>query len=553
MLKRLLIKNYAIIEKIEIDFSKGLNIITGETGAGKSILLGALGLIMGKRADTKSLFNPSSKCIIEGTFTISKNYQSFFKENDIDFEQETHIRREITPSGKSRAFINDTPTTLNVLKKLTSALVDLHQQFDTLDIHNVSFQSNIIDALAGHQDMVRSYRKDFSVYHKDIKQLEKLNIQSNESKKEIDFLEFQLNEFNEVDLMDNEEIQAEDELKTLAHAEDIKRVLGASQQYISENENALVAQLKNLSFELNQISKYSTDIEGLKDRFDGIIAELEDISGEMESLADKTEFDPERIQEIRDRLDVVYRLQNKHQATSVSELLDIQNQIEEKLNSFGDLSEQILDLEKKIGQQKIKLEKAAAIISTTRKSVLPSFEKNIKELLSLLSMPFAQLKVHVNAVELGANGIDNIAFLFAANKGGNLETIKDVASGGELSRLTLCIKSLVAGALSLPTMIFDEIDSGVSGDVALKMGNILKTLAGSHQIITITHTPQIAVQAESHFFVYKNHEGSKTTTSVKLLSKSERVNEVATMLSGSPPSTNAMRNAKELLKRITVS
>jgi DNA repair protein RecN (Recombination protein N) len=280
-----------------------------------------------------------------------------------------------------------------------------------------------------------------------------------------------------------------------------------------------------------------------------LVLELEDVAGEMENLADKTEFDPEKIQEIRDRLDLVYRLQNKHQVASVTELLDIQNQITEKLDSFGDLSGQISALEKKLTTQKEKLHKVALKISKQRKKVLPSFEKNVKTILEKLSMPHAQLKVRVNTSEnLTINGLDQVEFLFAANKGGRPEAIKDVASGGELSRLTLCIKSLVAGALSLPTMIFDEIDSGVSGDVALKMGNILKTLAEGHQIITITHTPQIAVQADTHYFVYKNHEGKKTTTSVKLLSKTERVTEVATMLSGSPPSTNALKNARELLK-----
>jgi DNA repair protein RecN (Recombination protein N) len=549
MLRKLLIKNYAIIEKIEIDFSKGLNIITGETGAGKSILLGALGLIMGKRADTKTLFNTGNKCIIEGTFLIPSHYESFFKENDIDFEAETHIRREITPSGKSRAFINDTPTTLAVLKRLTSALVDLHQQFDTLDIHHVSFQLNIVDALAEHKDAVQAYRSNFSIYKKDKKQLEKLIRQSNESAKEIDFLEFQLNEFNDAELIENEDEEAEKELKTLSHAEDIKRVLGATQQQLVESETAVVSQLKELAFELNNISKYSTKIDGLKIRFEGLVLELEDVAEEMENLADKTEFDPGKIQEIRDRLDLVYRLQNKHQVNSVTELLDLQNHITEKLDSFGDLSGQIAALEKKLATQKTKLHKVALKISKQRKKVLPSFEKNVKVILEKLSMPHAQLKVRVNTSEyLTINGLDQVEFLFAANKGGRPEAIKDVASGGELSRLTLCIKSLVAGALSLPTMIFDEIDSGVSGDVALKMGNILKTLAEGHQIITITHTPQIAVQADTHYFVYKNHAGKKTTTSVKLLSKTERVTEVATMLSGSPPSTNALENAKELLK-----
>ncbi len=549
MLKKLLVKNYAIIEKIEIDFSKGLNIITGETGAGKSILLGALGLIMGNRADTKTLFDTGKKCIIEGTFSIPKHYKSYFEENDIDFEKETHIRREITPSGKSRAFINDTPTNLQILRTLTSTLVDLHQQFDTLDIHDVSFQLNVVDALANHKEEVLEYRTKFQQYSKNKRQLDRLMKQSNDTSKEIDFLEFQLKEFNEAELIENEEIKAEDELKSLSHAEDIKRVLSATQQYLTENESSVVGQLKDLSFELNNIAKFAEPVEQLKDRMEGLIFELEDLSSEMELLGDKTELDPERITEIRERLDLIYRLQNKHQATSVSELLEIQHDIESKLESFGDMSGQIELLEVEIQKQEKELSERAQKLSVARKKVIPQFEERIQSQLQTLSMPHAQLKVQITTTpSLNKNGFDHVEFLFAANKGGRLDSIKDVASGGELSRLTLCVKSLVAGALAMPTMIFDEIDTGVSGDVALKMGNILKDLAKGHQIITITHTPQIAVQADSHFFVYKDHAGEKTTTSVKELDRTERVTEVATMLSGSPPSTNAMKNAKELLK-----
>ncbi len=548
MLRKLLIKNYTIIEEVEINFSKGLNIITGETGAGKSILLGALGLIMGKRADTKSLFNNDKKCVIEGVFEIPLGFKKFFQLHDIDYEKETIIRREITPSGKSRAFVNDTPSNLNVLKILSSALVDLHQQFDTLDIHNVSFQLNIIDALAGHKDKVSIYRTEFGEYSKNKNKLNKLINQSNESAKEIDFLNFQLNEFNEAELVDNEDIEAENELKTLSNAEGIKMVLGATSQQLTESETAIVSQLNQLIYEFSDISKYSPELENLRNKFEGIILELEEISNEMERIGDNTEFDPERISEIRERLDLIYRLQNKHQITTVGELLEIQQSIENKLESFGDLSGQILELENIISKQEKELLAQAGKLSAKRKSVIPSFEKTTMKSLSLLSMPHAQLKVDVIPTEqLNPDGLDKIEFLFGANKGSRLDSIKDVASGGELSRLTLCIKSQVAGALALPTMIFDEIDTGVSGDVALKMGNILKKLAKGHQIITITHTPQIAVQADTHFYVYKNHSGTRTTTGVKCLENEERVNEVATMLSGSPPSSSALENARELL------
>ncbi len=548
MLKRLLIRNYAIIEKVDIHFSEGLNIITGETGAGKSILLGALGLIMGKRADTKTLFDKDRKCIIEGVFQLPKGFESFFESNDMDYEKETIIRREITPSGKSRAFVNDTPANLNLLRKLCSALVDLHQQFDTLDIHNVSFQLNIIDALAGQKETVASYRKEYSAYARQKKLLEQWVRESQEAHKEIDFLNFQLKEFNEAALTAGEDIDAEEDLKTLSHAEDIKRILGGINRQLTEDENSLVSQLHSMAYEMGDISKFSGDLENLKERFDGLILELEDISGEMERVGKDTEHDPERIREIRERLDIIYRLQNKHQVTDVEELLNIQTDIENKLDSFGDLSGKIEELEAKMLKMESSLMKKALGISKQRKKIMPSLEKNTASDLAQLSMPFAQLKVDMDSGnELTPDGIDRIEFLFSANKGSRLESIKDVASGGELSRLTLCIKSQVAGALALPTMIFDEIDTGVSGDVALKMGQILKDLAQGHQIITITHTPQIAIQADSHFFVYKDHEGSRTTTDVRLLAADERVKEVATMLSGSPPSSSAMDNAKELL------
>jgi DNA repair protein RecN (Recombination protein N) len=502
---------------------------------------------MGKRADTKTLMNKGKKCIVEGVFKVSASFRPFFEEHDMDFEEETIIRREITPSGKTRAFVNDTPVRLDVLRALTSALVDLHQQFDTLDIHNVSFQLNVIDALAGHQAEVTKYRKEYGAYSKHCRQLNQLLSQRAEAAKEMDFLQFQLDELEEADLVAEEDVQAEEELKALSHAEDIQRILGATHQHLSESDAAVVGQLKELLYELANVSKYSQGVASLRERLEGLALELEDVATEMERLAESTEYDPQRIMEIRERLDLVYRLQNKHQVSSVQHLLDLQEEINGRLNGFGDLSGEISRLEGLISKQEALLKKAAAKISKKRRAVIPGFEKKIKQQLTQLSMPHALLKVDMATTSLGPDGTDKVAFLFAANKGSEPEAIKDVASGGELSRLTLCVKSLVAGALALPTMIFDEIDTGVSGDVALKMGGILKALAKGHQILSITHTPQIAVQADRHFFVYKNHSGQQTTTSVTTLTGEERVLEVATMLSGSPPSDSAVRNARELL------
>ena len=550
MINRLLIKNYAIIEELEISFSDRLTIITGETGAGKSILLGALGLIMGKRADTKSLYNEEKKCVIEAYFDVSKyGLKSFFEGNDIDFDDQVIVRRELTPSGKSRAFVNDTPVNLNILQQLSGALIDLHQQFDTLDIHNVSFQLRMIDALAENNSLLADYQKLFKQYQSNQHKLRELTQQSENAAKETDFLNFQLKEFNEVELIDGEQEEMEDEIGRLSNAEDIKRALGAAFQHLSEDEQSVIGQLEAISNSLSGITQFHSDLDKIYQRFESIKLELEDVSQEFEKIAENTDYDPERILEIQSRLDLIYKLQNKHNAKTVSELIKIQEELQSQLKSFDDLSDEIEKLEKEIEDQKGKLTNLAQKLSKKRKGVVAEFEKKVHGLLALLSMEYAQLKVDiVELPDLNSTGIDEVNFLFAPNKGSRFLPIKDVASGGELSRLTLCTKSLVASAIPLPTLIFDEIDTGISGDVALKMGNILQELSSRHQVISITHTPQIAVKADTHYFVYKKVVEDRTVTNVKLLSFDERVRAVATMLSGSPPSDSAIANAKELLK-----
>lgn len=550
MINRLLIKNYAIIEELEISFSDRLTIITGETGAGKSILLGALGLIMGKRADTKSLYNEEKKCIIEAYFDVSKyGLKAFFDENDIDFDDQVVVRRELTPAGKSRAFVNDTPVNLNILQQLSGALIDLHQQFDTLDIHNVSFQLRMIDALAENNSLLADYQKLFKQYQSNKNKLRGLIQQNESAAKETDFLNFQLKEFNEVELIEGEQDKMEDEIGRLSNAEDIKRALAAAFQQLSEDEQSVIGQLEAISNNLSGITQFHPDLDKIYKRFESIKLELEDVSQEFEKIAEKTEYDPERILEIQTRLDLIYKLQNKHNAKTVSELIEIQNNLQSQLKSFSDLSEEIDKLKKEIETQKEKLTKLARKLSKNRKGVVDGFEKKVHALLALLSMEYSQLKVDiVELPALNSTGFDEVNFLFAPNKGSRFLAIKDVASGGELSRLTLCTKSLVASAIPLPTLIFDEIDTGISGDVALKMGNILQELSSRHQVISITHTPQIAVKADTHYFVYKKVVEDRTVTNVKLLSFDERVRAVATMLSGSPPSASAIENAKELLK-----
>ena len=549
MIKSLYIKNYAIIESLEIHFSNGLTIVTGETGAGKSILLGALGLIMGQRAELKALYNTTEKCVVEGRFDI-KNYnlQAFFEENDLDHEPTLVIRREITPSGKSRAFINDTPTNLKVLQQISDALIDLHQQFDTLDIGSSGFQLKAIDALADNNSLVANYKRKYQQFKAIQTELEELRIANQRSASETEFLQFQLTELEEAALIVDEQEALEIEYAKLTNAEEIKRVLSGAFQYLSEDEQSIIGQLQQIGLSINQVQKFDPAIEKMNTRFDSAILELQDVIQELEVIAEATEHNPERNLEVKERLDLIYRLQNKHQVSSIEELLKKQQTLQTQLQSFEDLSANIIDLEKREAELKSNLQKQANQLSGRRKVVLESFEGAVKNRLGQLAMEHAQLKVQIEPMEnLGPKGNDDIKFLFAANMGSRLEPIKEVASGGELSRLALVIKSLVASSIPLPTLIFDEIDSGISGDVALKMGFILRKLSDEHQVVTITHSPQVASKADAHYFVYKKVKDDRTVTKVRLLADDDRVRAIAVMLSQNPPSEHALKNARELI------
>ncbi|NBC10098.1 MAG: DNA repair protein RecN [Bacteroidetes bacterium] len=553
MIQRLQIRNYAIIEELTIDFSGGLTIITGETGAGKSILLGALGLIMGRRADIKSLYNLESKCTIEAHFDISMyELREFFEANDLDYDEQLVIRREITPSGKSRAFVNDTPSTLNVLQELSSSLVDLHQQFDNLDINKVSFQLRLLDALAENRPLLRQYQAGYQQYQRNLKELAELQAKSQRASNELDFLTFQLEEFNTAELVEGEQEELEEELNRLNNAEDIKRVLAGAYQQLNESEVSTISQMEEMLQALKGIKNVDRRVEQLHSRFDGIVEELRDLSQEFETTAEDTEYDPERATEVQQRLDMIYRLQNKHQVTSVKALLEIQERVQEQVDSIGDLSGAIEKLQASVNEQKEELLRRAETLSVQRHSVVGQFENKVEQMLAQLSMPHAKMKVDINRLEeLGPTGFDDVNFLFSANKGGRLQLIKDVASGGELSRLTLVVKSLVASAIPLPTLIFDEIDTGISGDVALRMGDILRKLSNEHQVVSITHSPQIASKANAHYFVYKKEKEDRTVTEVRSLDTDGRVYAIATMLSQDPPSESAISNAKELLQNVS--
>ncbi|MCO6478415.1 MAG: DNA repair protein RecN [Phaeodactylibacter sp.] len=549
MIKSLQIRNYAIIEELEMNFSKGLTIVTGETGAGKSILLGALGLIMGKRADIKSLYNLEDKCVVEAHFDVSRyGLKQFFEENDLDYEDNMVIRREITPSGKSRAFVNDTPVTLNILQDLSSTLVDLHQQFDNLDIHQVSFQLRLLDALAENKGLLAEYQRGFTRYQANRRRLAELIRRNQSAARELDFINFQLEEFNAAALKAGEQEALEEELTRLSNAEDIKKILAGAFQQLSESEVSVISQLEEVAQALKSIRKFDPRLEQFFGRFDSVLVELNDLSQEFEGVAEETEHDPERIMQVQQRLDMIYRLENKHQVSSVEELLEIQESLQKQLDDIGDLSNEIAALEKEVARQEETLREQAEELSRRRHAVVGGFENKVEQMLGQLAMEHARIKAEfIRLEELGPTGLDEVNFLFAANLGSRMQMIKDVASGGELSRLTLVVKSLVASAIPLPTLIFDEIDTGISGDVALKMGNILRRLSNEHQVVSITHSPQIASKADVHYFVYKRVKEERTITELRNLELEERIHAIATMLSQSPPSDSAIANARELL------
>ena len=550
MIKRLAIKNYAIIEEVEVLFSNNLTIITGETGAGKSIMLGALGLIMGDRADVKTLKNRHKKCVIEGFFELKLNRElkHFFEKNDIDYEEETVLRREITPSGKSRAFVNDTPVRLPVLKEVSRRLIDLHRQFDTLGIQNEAFQLKLIDSLANNKKTLTAYTKIYKAYQVNRKELNSLQERSEREAKEMDFLMFQLEELSSAELAANEQEALENELGMLNNAEKIRQVLSGAYLQLTESEMSIVGSLQELLGQIEGLKSYYKGLDKLYDRFEAAIYELEDVSGEFSEISEKVDYDEERILELNDRLDLIYRLQTKHKVTTIEELLTIQEGLENQTQGFSNLGEQIAVIEANIDEQENELRKIAGVLTERRSKKIPRFEQQIHKMLAQLSMTHAQLKIKLSPLdELTSTGLDQVQYLFSANKGGRLDLIKNVASGGELSRLSLCVKSLVASAIPLPTLFFDEIDAGVSGEVAQQMATILKSLSKEHQVISITHTPQIAAKADKHFFVYKEVKNDSTNSHIKLLNRPERVNELAIMLSGNPPSQYAISNAVDLI------
>ncbi|MFV0604614.1 MAG: DNA repair protein RecN [Niabella sp.] len=549
MLQHLYINNYAIINELAIDFSDGMNIITGETGAGKSILIGALNLILGERADSTALVNKEKKCVVEGVFTGNiPQAAHFLIKNDLDTQPEITIRREIAINGKSRAFINDTPVNLSQLQELGSLLVDLHRQFDALAIANIDFQINVLDALAKNQAFVIDYKKTYNLWQQTNHQLAELKKRQSQFEKESDYNRFQFEELEEAGFKENELEEIEAELKTLNNSEDIKAALDRAYNELNESEQPLVQQLKSIIALLHNFSSYHKELPTLVDRLQSSQIELQDIASDLANISNHIHFDPQKIEQLNDRLSLGYKLQKKHGVQSTMELLQIQKQLEDKLQGVLHIQADIEKLEKEAATLLKQTQTLAETISFARKKQIKPFENTVNQLLAQVGMPNARLKVSIQNKEVSTNGADAIEFLFDANKSGQYKPVSKVASGGELSRLMLCIKSLVAQSMDMPTLIFDEIDTGISGEVAKQVGIIMKELAASRQIISITHQPQIAGKADAHYFVYKEPDGKTITTGIKKLNNEERVTTIAKMLSGEKPSAAAMENAKEMLQ-----
>ncbi len=550
MLQHLNIQNYAIIAELEIDFSEKLNIITGETGAGKSILMGALSLILGERADSTVLQDKEKKAVIEGTFKAmnKKAIKDFLRENDLDAEELLMIRREIAANGKSRAFINDTPVNLIQLKTLSTFLVDLHQQFDTLELGSSDFQQEVLDALAGNGELLADYQQKFQQYKLSKKELIALQEEQAAANAALDYNQFLFDELEEAGFTENEIEELDTELKLLSNAENVKQELSGICYALKESEEPLVQQLKTLYSKLHALDEYHSGIAELAKRLQSAQLELADIAEELVQINNGVNYSAERIQIVNDRISLGYKLQKKHNVSSTNELLVIQEELQAKLNEILNISEAIAAKQKQTDDLLAICESTARQISENRNKAIKPFTKNVNDLLAKVGMPNAKFTVEAIVLDaLGETGIDKIEFLFDANKSGRFEPLRKVASGGELSRLMLCIKSLVAKKLELPTLIFDEIDSGISGEAAKQVGNIMKDLSSAHQLISITHQPQIAARADAHYFVYKAIEKDKIVTSIRLLDNDERITTIAQMLSGEKPTAAALQNAREMV------
>jgi DNA repair protein RecN (Recombination protein N) len=548
MLQSLYIKNYALIQELTLNPTKGLNIITGETGAGKSIMLGAIGLLLGNRADSKVLFEQEEKCIIEGEFQIeSYNLKSVFDNEELDYETLCTIRREISPQGKSRAFVNDTPVTLDVLKKLGEKLMDVHSQHETLLLGDSDFQTDILDIVSVGKNDLSNYAALFKSYKKLNKRIEDLDQQILNEKKELDYHSFLLKELQEAVLKSGEQESLEEELIVLENAEEIKSKLSIVSGSF-ENEDVSILSLTEIALKsLDQVSSFSANLSSLKERLESVLIELKDINNEAFAESDSVEVNNERTEELRERLSLIFNLLQKHNARKVDELLEIQQELEEKVQKAGNLDEELASIKIEIQKVEKQLLSSGKVLSEKRKSVVAELEKQLVLLLNDLGMPNAVFQIKIEPCEPTVSGLDRITFLFSANKGIPAQELKNAASGGEFSRLMLCFKYILASKTNLPVIVFDEIDTGISGEIAIKVGKMLKQMANGHQIISISHLPQIAALGDAHYFVYKKDLSDRSVSSIRKLDKTERLHHLAVMIGGANPSQTAVNSAKELM------
>lgn len=549
MLQQLYINNFALIGEMDVTFPGKLTVITGETGAGKSIFLEALGLVLGNRADVAALQNKAKKCIIEATFNVrGLDLVSFFEENEIDSDDTIVLRREISAEGKSRSFLNDTPASLNVLKTLSEKLIDIHSQHQTLLLNQTNFQLEIVDAFAQSLELFKSYKSNFSSLTKLSATLKVLTEQETQAKKELDYYQFLFNELQESEIESGILKTLEEESNTLENAETIKTNLLSVANAINGGDVNVLNTLAILKQQLNSISKYNSNYGEFLNRLNSSYIELKELASDLEDAEGEVNYDAQQLELVNTKLDKLNRLLKKHNVNSEEELLKIRDEIEEKLSQFSSIETQIEKVKKEITQVKTTCTKQANDLTKLRTKALSTIENQVKDILTNLSMPNAVFKIDIQQTsELTSNGFDQVKFLFSANKGASLNELHKVASGGELSRLMLSLKSLLATKKQLPTIIFDEIDTGVSGDVADKIGNILLKMGNTLQVITITHLPQMASKGKHHLFVYKKDEANKTTSYIKELNEEERVNEIAKMLSTGNPTQAALVNAKDLL------
>ncbi|MDG1510005.1 MAG: DNA repair protein RecN [Flavobacteriaceae bacterium] len=549
MLSSISIKNYALINELHIDFSSGLSIITGETGAGKSILLGALGLVLGNRAELSTLKNTTKKCVVEAVVGIDKyNLKDFFETEDIDYEPNTILRREILPSGKSRAFVNDTPVTLSVLTLLRARLIDVHSQHQTLQVSDQQFQFQLLDAVASNDSNLTSYKSELAKYISEKNRLEEIQLAQREATLQYDYNAHLYNELLEAKLIEDEQELLEEKLEKINNVEEIKQNLSEALQLATDDTIGIQNLLYSLEQKLAKISMYSKEYQELSDRISSVKIELVDIIGEIETANESVDFNPSEADQLNDRLQLIYNLQKKHYVNSISELLTIQSTLSEKVSRVENSEQLLAEQEAIVEEIANKLDIIALKISDARNKIIPKLSKQLENVLADLGMPHARFQIQNTLSEnYYKNGKDVLQFLFSANKGGQYGELKKVASGGELSRVMLAIKKILSENSQLPTIIFDEIDSGVSGEISNKMAHIMSQMSQKMQVITITHLPQIAAKGNQHYKVYKEEVNNITTTNLKQLSEDERIVEIAEMLSGKNISDSALIHARELL------